>query len=67
MLKMSFSQEELERALNEDPWLRHLVRDRWFAFPVFNSASVQDDPVHSTAKTQPIDWTRWPQSESRDS
>ena len=67
MLKLSFSQEEIEKALADDLMLRHLVRDRWFSFPVLQSASGQDKPLPNSVNPRPINWQRWPQSESRDS
>jgi hypothetical protein len=66
MLKFSFLQENLERALADDLLLQHLVHDRWFALPVLNSGSAADESVRNCANHQPIDWKRWPQCESKD-
>jgi len=67
MLKFSFSQEDLERALADDLLLRLMAPDRWFALPVRTNASAADEIVHDRPNIQPIDWKRWPQSDSKDS
>lgn len=64
MLKFSLSQEDLEKALEEDLLLQHLERDRWFFFPVHSTAAVSLPATQE--KSRRIDWSQWPRCGSRD-
>jgi hypothetical protein len=65
MLKFSFSQEDLDRALADDVLLRHMVQNRWFSLST-RAAPLADEPIQDGANKQPIDWSRWPQCQSKD-
>jgi hypothetical protein len=67
MLKFTFSQEDLEKALKDDLLLRHMAHDMWFALTVCRGASETDETIPGRANAGAIDWKRWPQSASKDS